>query len=979
MRKILLALFILTGSVFGQLIEQTEIRYMSDSLNARLRKASNFSDVPNKPLARTNLSVYSKAYIDSLDGLFIDSVEVSSKIHDSLAARLANYLTTTRTRDEIADSLSGIYTSLNAKLNKSDSTLYTTPGDLTTTLGSYFLTSNFNSYFDTRYGTKTLDSISAGAVNVHLTTALKSTYDGYATTLNGKANITDVDSLSRLAMSSTITGIPYNNATGVFSLTATYFIPTDSMASVWDNKTDTTDVNNLITSGLTGYFLTSSFPSYFTTQFATKTLDSLAAGTVNVHLTTTLKNTYDGYAATIGGKLDTLNATSTLRAQWTQAYNWGDHATAGYADSTWVVTQLVGKQDTTFLSGITSNIQSQINGKEPTISILSIAKGGTNNSSPGQNKFLFYNGTKILASGYDSTSFIPSGYLDTDTTLSNNSDSKIPSQKAVMAFVDSVNNGHAAFANNGYMVQDVDKLVIWNDSSGYGDIFLPAGTQYREITFKKEHDTDTTLTLYPDGSETIDDSTLYVVNKIVTITFVRGNWYIRNGKEYNLSAGAYSYDFTSFHNNYRLSIDTINNKIIGIASTGSVGDADSLGGKPASDYLEWADTTSSIATQADLDALPVLSDGDYNDITISGSGSSFTIRPDSVAFSMIQNFNTMKVLGRTTIGTGDPGEVSILDEDNMASDSPTSLVTQQSVKAYADTKLAKSDSASLYYSQGDVNSLLSVKRSLSDHDSLSTLDEKSYNSLDDKPTLGDLAALSSADTSKTQAKVISVNTKVGVVTLTTADIDTASNKKYVTLQEKNTWDGKVDKSDSTDATSYTTKKQFNDGQLLDVKKADSTGVNGYATQDDLGAKVNKADSTGVNGYSTQDDLTKIKKIIQIKLTTDATAAATTDSLIFCIPAELNGMNLINADAFVTTVSSSGTPTFSVRNVTDSQEMLSTNITIDATEFTSYTAETGETINASYDDVAIGDLIKLKCTVAGTGTKGSGLILVFQKP
>jgi len=44
---------------------------------------------------------------------------------------------------------------------------------------------------------------------------------------------------------------------------------------------------------------------------------------------------------------------------------------------------------------------------------------------------------------------------------------------------------------------------------------------------------------------------------------------------------------------------------------------------------------------------------------------------------------------------------------------------------------------------------------------------------------------------------------------------------------------KVDKSDSTDATSYTTKKQFNDGQLLDVKKADSTGVNGYATQDDL--------------------------------------------------------------------------------------------------------------------------------------------------
>jgi hypothetical protein len=60
-------------------------------------------------------------------------------------------------------------------------------------------------------------------------------------------------------------------------------------------------------------------------------------------------------------------------------------------------------------------------------------------------------------------------------------------------------------------------------------------------------------------------------------------------------------------------------------------------------------------------------------------------------------------------------------------------------------------------------------------------------------------------------------------------------------------------------------------------------------------------------------------------------------------------------------------------------MLSTNITVDATEYTSYTAATAPVINTSYDDVATGDLIKIKCTVAGTGTKGSGIILVFQKP
>lgn len=87
---------------------------------------------------------------------------------------------------------------------------------------------------------------------------------------------------------------------------------------------------------------------------------------------------------------------------------------------------------------------------------------------------------------------------------------------------------------------------------------------------------------------------------------------------------------------------------------------------------------------------------------------------------------------------------------------------------------------------------LNAKRNLSDHDSLSALDEKSYNSLTDKPTLGDLASLNSADTSKTQAKVISVNNKNGTVVLTTADIDTANNKKYVSLQEKNIWNAKQD-------------------------------------------------------------------------------------------------------------------------------------------------------------------------------------------
>jgi hypothetical protein len=60
------------------------------------------------------------------------------------------------------------------------------------------------------------------------------------------------------------------------------------------------------------------------------------------------------------------------------------------------------------------------------------------------------------------------------------------------------------------------------------------------------------------------------------------------------------------------------------------------------------------------------------------------IENDAVTFAKMQDINTDKVIGRTTAGSGDPEEVPILDEDNMTSNSDTSLATQQSIKAYVD-------------------------------------------------------------------------------------------------------------------------------------------------------------------------------------------------------------------------------------------------------------------------------------------------------
>jgi hypothetical protein len=123
-----------------------------------------------------------------------------------------------------------------------------------------------------------------------------------------------------------------------------------------------------------------------------------------------------------------------------------------------------------------------------------------------------------------------------------------------------------------------------------------------------------------------------------------------------------------------------------------------------------------------------------------------------------------------------------------------------------------------------------------------------------------------------------------------------------------------------------------------------------------------------------------KRIVQVKVFDDATALSTGDGkLIFCVTPELNGYNLVDADAFVTTVSSSGTPIVQIRNVTDSVDMLSTRITIDANETTSYTAATAPVIDATHDDVVTGDLIAIDVDGAGTGAKGLGVTLSFQLP
>lgn len=123
-----------------------------------------------------------------------------------------------------------------------------------------------------------------------------------------------------------------------------------------------------------------------------------------------------------------------------------------------------------------------------------------------------------------------------------------------------------------------------------------------------------------------------------------------------------------------------------------------------------------------------------------------------------------------------------------------------------------------------------------------------------------------------------------------------------------------------------------------------------------------------------------KRLMYVKVIADDTALTTGDGKVtITIPQELTGMNLVGAHAAVYTVSSSGTPTIQIHNLTDVQDMLSTLITIDANEFSSYTALAPPVINAALDDVVTGDRLRIDVDVAGTGTAGLDVILSFQLP
>lgn len=108
----------------------------------------------------------------------------------------------------------------------------------------------------------------------------------------------------------------------------------------------------------------------------------------------------------------------------------------------------------------------------------------------------------------------------------------------------------------------------------------------------------------------------------------------------------------------------------------------------------------------------------------------------------------------------------------------------------------------------------------------------------------------------------------------------------------------------------------------------------------------------------------------------ATDCATGDSkkLIHILPI-LNNHNLCYVHAFVGTAGTTNTMDIQIRNKTDTQDMLSTKLTIDSTEVGSDTAATPAVIDTTKDDVITNDVLAIDVDAIHT-TAAKGLVVTL---
>jgi len=120
-----------------------------------------------------------------------------------------------------------------------------------------------------------------------------------------------------------------------------------------------------------------------------------------------------------------------------------------------------------------------------------------------------------------------------------------------------------------------------------------------------------------------------------------------------------------------------------------------------------------------------------------------------------------------------------------------------------------------------------------------------------------------------------------------------------------------------------------------------------------------------------------EKVIQM-VVVDFTTALTTGNgkFYFHVPSTLNGFDIVDVHAEVISAPAGSTIIIDLYNVTQSGDILSTNLTIDASETGSDTAAAAAVIDTGQDDLQTNDVIRVDIDQIGSSTAGSGLLVTL---
>lgn len=123
-----------------------------------------------------------------------------------------------------------------------------------------------------------------------------------------------------------------------------------------------------------------------------------------------------------------------------------------------------------------------------------------------------------------------------------------------------------------------------------------------------------------------------------------------------------------------------------------------------------------------------------------------------------------------------------------------------------------------------------------------------------------------------------------------------------------------------------------------------------------------------------------RKTVVLKPIAEDTVLSTTDDLMrFTVPDELSGMDLVSCGAHIYTAATSGIVTIDIYNLTDTVDMLTSAMMIDATEKDTVTAASAAVINTGEDDVSTADELRIDVTAGASGASGLEVRLIFKKP